>query len=350
MVSAMNIVATGARTPLGTKAGPSAAAVRAGIIAAEELPYFRDKLSNPIPAALDSGVEFGVMGPARLVQMARSALEEACLPLNNTVHAGRQIPVFLGLSEFRPGFSAQDSAAVLKGIREMEGLPVKIAEVSGFPQGHAAGFLALSAAIEKLQQGAFDMCLVGGVDSYYNPDTLEWLDANRQLAGADSRSSFVPGEGAGFCLLATDKVCAKLSEAPQARLHTVQTGQETKRIKTDEVCLGEGLSKTVEGAVATLPRGDRINQVICDVNGERYRGEEWGFVCLRLSHYFDDPTGYLSPADCWGDIGAASVPLFAMLACQAAQRGYGKGPRTLLWASSEGGLRGAAVLEARGKV
>lgn len=89
--------------------------------------------------------------------------------------------------------------------------------------------------------------------------------------------------------------------------------------------------------------------MICDINGERYRGEEWGFVCLRLSQYFDDPTAYDSPADCWGDMGAASGPLFIMLACQAIARGYAKGPRALLWTSSEGGLRGAAVIETLGK-
>ena len=35
-----------------------------------------------------------------------------------------------------------------------------------------------------------------------------------------------------------------------------------------------------------------------------------------------------------------------MLAHQAVARGYAKGPRTLLWASSEGGQRAAALLEA----
>ena len=43
-------------------------------------------------------------------------------------------------------------------------------------------------------------------------------------------------------------------------------------------------------------------------------------------------------------MGAASGPLFAMLACQAAARGYAKGKRTLLWSGSESGLRSAAVL------
>ena len=93
---------------------------------------------------------------------------------------------------------------------------------------------------------------------------------------------------------------------------------------------------------------ERINQIFCDINGERYRGEEWGFVCLRLSQYFDDPTAYLSPAECWGDMGAASGPLFAMLVCQAAARSISKGQRTMLWASSQRGLRGVAVLEPAG--
>src|SRR5581483_8957532 len=132
---------------------------------------------------------------------------------------------------------------------------------------------------------------------------------------------------------------------PLARVLSVTVGRETKLIKTSEICLGEGLTSTVREAVKDLrSRGQSINAVICDMNSERYRGEEWGFVCLRLPGCFDDPTGYLSPADCWGDVGAASGPLFLVLVCQAAARGYVKGPRTLLWASSESGLRGAAVI------
>jgi 3-oxoacyl-[acyl-carrier-protein] synthase-1 len=129
------------------------------------------------------------------------------------------------------------------------------------------------------------------------------------------------------------------------RLVAVAIGEESKRVKTAEVCLGHGLTSTVQDALHNLPPGEKISTVICDINGERYRSEEWAFVCLRLSQYFDDITDYLSPADCWGDMGAASTPLFAMLVGQAAVRGYAKGSRSMLWASSEGGLRGAAVVE-----
>jgi 3-oxoacyl-[acyl-carrier-protein] synthase-1 len=256
-----------------------------------------------------------------------------------------QLPVYLGLPELRPGFSEQDAQSVQLGLAQIEGLPVEVSEVNVFTQGHASGLSALETATDKIRHHMVEVCLVGGVDSYFQPDTMEWLDENRQLAGSISRSGFVPGEGAGFCLLMAESAWKRLGLSPLARVLAVATGNETKLIKTSDICLGEGLTATVQSAVDSLTfPAEMINDIICDINSERYRGEEWGFVCLRLSQYFDDVGAYRSPADCWGDMGAASAPLFAMLACQAAVRGYARGPRTLLWASSEGGLRGAVVL------
>ncbi len=340
------IVGIGSRTPLGLHSQSSAAALRAGISAMAEIPFLRDKLGQPMPAAIDAVLEPTMWGPDRLQALGASALLEACSPLHGITRKGVKIPMFLALPELRPGFSHEDAQAIEKGLGKDLGLPFALSPICMFPEGHAAGALALGTAVEELQRGGCEMALVGGLESYLQPETLEWLDANRQLAGADSRSSFVPGEAAGFCLLATDSACEALQSPPLARVCSASTGREDKVIKTDGICLGEGLTNTVRDAISGLPPGEKINAVICDVNGERYRGEEWGFVCLRLSRYFDDPTAYLSPADSWGDTGAASIPLYAMLACQAAQRGYSKGPRTLLWASSEHGLRGAVVIEA----
>ena len=133
--------------------------------------------------------------------------------------------------------------------------------------------------------------------------------------------------------------------AAQAHVLAACTGREANLIKTSDVCIGAGLVEVVGEALKShLPHTETIDTVICDINGERYRSEEWGFVCLRLGQHFADPTLYLSPSNIWGDMGAASGPLFAMLACQAAMRGYAAGPRTFLWASSEGGLRAAALL------
>ena len=139
--------------------------------------------------------------------------------------------------------------------------------------------------------------------------------------------------------------------APLATLNGVGLAQETLLRDSETGSFGRGMTEAVLGATAglRLPH-EAIDTLYSDINGERYRNEEWGFVCLRLSQYFDDPTAYRSPAECWGDMGAASGPLLAMLVCQAYERGYSQGPRAMLWASSEGGRRGAAVLAASGLI
>src|SRR5262245_36838322 len=350
MASSVFIGANGARTPLGLRAAPSAAALRAGISGMRERPLLVDRPWTLRPAAFDSKIETVLTGPDRLLALARSAFYEVCAPFRSSRPLRLRLPLYLGLPELRPGFSRPDGEAVRDGIVGLDELPIELLDVKVFTEGHSAGLLALATATEQIRQESLEMCLVGGVDSYFHPDTIQWLDRNRQLAGGDMRSAFVPGEGAGFCLVASGRALERLGITALARVVAVAIGKETRLIKTEDICLGEGLTKTVQIAVGSLATGETINEVICDINGERYRGEEWGFVCLRLSQHFDDPTNYLSPADCWGDMGAASTPLFAMLACQAGERGYAKGPRTMLWASSEGGLRGAAVLETLGKV
>ena len=106
----------------------------------------------------------------------------------------------IALPSPRPGFSQPDADLVRDGLARLEGLPTELADITVFAQGHSAGLAALAAAAEKLQNGASDACLIGGVDSYFHPDTLGWLDEHRQLAGGESRSGFVPGEGACFFL------------------------------------------------------------------------------------------------------------------------------------------------------
>lgn len=349
MTKPVYIVATEARTPFGLNAAQAAAAVRAGITALAEHPFMIDQIGNLMLGACDTELDPCIFGVERMLTMAETAIRETCLPLAEAYARRIQsppLPVFLGLPEFRPGFTETDAEALSNGLRGLRGLPIPLANVHVFPGGHSAGFAALDGASRAIQQGVCEICLVGGVESYFHPDTMEWLDKNRQLAGEVSRSGFIPGEGAAFCLVMGEDACTRLRLKPITRVKKVSLGTESKLIKTSEMCFGEGLSEAVEKAVAALNRpGERINQVICDMNGERYRGEEWGFVCLRLSQYFDDPTTYHSPAECWGDMGAASGPLFVMLACHAIRRGHTQGSRTMLWASSEGGQRGVAILE-----
>lgn len=341
------IIAHGARTPVGLQAVTSAAAVRAGIVGFREHPFLVDSANAPVVCAFDRLLDPRLMGARRLIALAEPALREALRPLARAPGAAPKVPLLLALPELRPGFSAADGELVRSGIVRLAELPVPLSEVEAIPAGHAAGLSGFERALDQLAGRTCDICLVGGVDSYLRPATIEWLDAHRQLASKATRSGFVPGEAAGFCLLANEHGGRQLGVRALARVRSVGVARETKLIKTSTVCVGEGLTAAVRAAGADLSLEERLDDIICDINGERYRSEEWGFVCLKGHPSLTNPSGYNCPAESWGDVGAASGPLFAVLACQAAARGYARGPRTLLWASSERGLRAAAVLDTR---
>ena len=158
--------------------------------------------------------------------------------------------------------------------------------------------------------------------------------------------AFIPGEGAGAFAIARESSIDRWGGESFALIRGVGVALETHTIKTEAVCVGEGLTKCVRTALTSLrPPGEIVDGIVCDINGERYRSEEWGFALIRLPEALADPTGYDAPASFWGDVGAASGPLFVVIAALAAKRGWAKGTRYLIWNSSEGGQRAAALLQ-----
>jgi 3-oxoacyl-[acyl-carrier-protein] synthase-1 len=153
----------------------------------------------------------------------------------------------------------------------------------------------------------------------------------------------IPGEAAGAIVLSGVSTFRGLQ--PLATVSRIGTAVETRLIKTDDEILGEGLSAAIAQVVSDrqLP-AEAVDAIFCDINGERYRTDEWGFAVLRLGRALR-ASGYDAPSDCWGDVGAATAALGCVLAAQSWVRGYAKGPRALIWAGSESGLRGAALLE-----
>ncbi|HYO59312.1 beta-ketoacyl synthase N-terminal-like domain-containing protein [Archangium sp.] len=342
MSSPVHIVAIGARTPVGLTAESAAAAVRARISRIAEHPFLVDLRGERVRVARDGLIDPGLFGVPRMLALARFALEEVIGKLGPRAPSTR-MALLVSLSELRPGWTERDIGAV-----EQE-LALPLGPMGWKPQvipgGHAAALEALRRGAELIGEGRADLCLVGGVESYLNPDTLLWLDTNRQLLRSGTRSAFHPGEGAGFLALAGERVRRQLGLRSLGIMLTVQVSRESKLIKTDKLSTGEGLTRAIQAATAELRgRGERVDDVYCDLNGERYRTEEWGFALLRTQEAFRDVSAARTAVSEWGDVGAASGALLSILALRAWARGYARGPTALVWASSEGGLRGAVLL------
>ena len=178
MTNQVHIVGVGVRTPLGLNAESSMAAVRAGITRVEEQPFFLDRQGEPVRMAVDPALDPLLMGVERFTEMAATALEEVCATLAEKASGLGNIPLFLGLPEERPGWTKHDMQLVLDQLARKT-FSVQLRPIALFPFGHAAGLLALEAACQKIHAGQQPACVIAGVDSYWNFETLEWLDQNR---------------------------------------------------------------------------------------------------------------------------------------------------------------------------
>lgn len=336
------VVATGARTPVGLRAPTSAAAVRAGICRHAFHPIMLDGAGDPLRFALDARLDPELHGSPRAEALALAALRECLEPL--AALGPVPLSLWVGFPEERPGWSRTDTDLVMRALTRELAARARLEGVMSMPRGHAAGLVALEHALRELDAGRTRACVVGGVDSYLHPATIDWLDESRRLATAANRSGFVPGEAAGFFVVTTDTTARAWRLPELATIRSVATAIEPHPLASGRVCTAKALTIAIAGASMGLhlPQ-EKIVTTYCDINGERHRSEEFLYVPLRLPAPFVDANRYETPADAWGDVGAASGPLYVGLAVASGQRSYARGRHVLAWTSSDGGTRAAVT-------
>ncbi len=344
------VVGVGARTAVGMTGPATAAAVRAGLAGFAQHPYAVDTAGRPMVVAFAPYLDIELGGAERLSELAAPSAEEAIAGLARASGGKPTVPIFMGLPPPRPGRAKDLRGVVDRVTAVVAAAGLRPGEGAAIEAGHAAGAMALQAAWEATRSGAAEFALAGGVDSYVEPETLEWLEANGQLhsAGPDNNAyGFIPGEAAAFILLGSAAAATRVDLSASLEILTTRSAKETRLIKTETVCLGEGLTALFRALAAELPRGAKIDHLYCDMNGEPYRADEFGFATIRAGGLFKDASAFTAPADCWGDVGAASGPLQLILAEAAARKGYAPGPLAGAFTSSESGERCGFVSRGR---
>ncbi|WP_093036544.1 beta-ketoacyl synthase N-terminal-like domain-containing protein [Ruegeria marina] len=340
MAESVVILSVGARTPLGFSLAASAAAVRAGISAIGDHPFMIDRFGQCMKVTRDIGLDPQANGVDREIELALSAARDALQALSD-VSDLPPVTLLLSTGESRPGKVDGHADAVYQAMAAQ----LRPAMGGAIAEGTCGGLMAIHHAAVALSESRAELCLAGGVDSYLVPETMEWLDESERLHSEGNIYGFCPGEGAAFCLMARAETAARLGLAPLVSVLASETGTEENRIGTETICLGEGLGMVLAKMRDNLPDPEHpVDRILCDMNGERYRGNEYGFAVLRSSGLFRDAAGFETPADCWGDLGAATGPACIGLVAEAHARGYAKGPLSLVWGSSDNGSRAAVMV------
>jgi 3-oxoacyl-[acyl-carrier-protein] synthase I len=343
-VSSLDVIATGARTPLGVNAVSTAAAVRAAVSSFAEFPFAMSN-GEPVVVSADTELDAKLEGRERLVPMIMSALDEATQALSQATAYRGTCYLLLTLPEARPGFSDEDAQWIKTTVTSHWRVPDWDVRAGVMGRGHAGTMQAIQRVVQEAARGIDGLFVIVGADSYHHTDTFIWLEQNRRFAQPTIRSGFIPGEGAACLVLASSRLRNEIGAEPLATLTGVGLGLERLLRDSETGSFGVGMIEAVRAATAglQLPR-EAIDTLYADINGERYRSEEWGFTAMKTYELWKS-LDYEAPASCWGDVGAAHGTLAAALAIQSYKRRYARGPRVLITAGSDSGLRGAMLLQ-----
>ena len=245
-------------------------------------------------------------------------------------------PLFLALPEQRCGRPFPALEPMLKDLSKQVDFPMDLLTSRIYTTGRAGGFNALSEACELLLTTPLETAIVGGIDSFDDAVLLKMLDAEKRITGSNTMDCFVPGEGAAFIVL-------KKVENPNPAIHQPGLGSEPGHYYSEEVCLGEGLSVAVGEAGQNANLAEPLQTIMCSLNGESIHGKEWGVSFTRNNNAFSTDFNVEHPADCYGDLGAATVPTLLGLSFIGLEKGYYHSP-LMVWAASDQQQRGAVVL------
>lgn len=340
------IIGIGASTPLGGSAASNAAAYRTAISGIAAHPVYLDSRGEFVYVSRDRRLPPTLQWGLRITALAVEAAREAVQVLTGLVGpSGADVDVVVAMPEPRPGVDVAVADTLAREIAAAIEPQARVSTVRFDWRGHASGLLGMSDAVHSIADGVAELMLLVGVDSYLCPETLEWLDANKQLKREGRRSGFPPGEGAAAVLLARRYDALRWGTPVLAEIVSGGVAREPHHIRSEDICIGEGLTAALRQALQPLgDSGAKVTDGYCDLNGERYRSEELMFSIVRVSPLFENAAAYATPADCFGDVGAASGVLFATLAIMAARRGCANGTLALVWAGSENGDRAAVLL------
>jgi 3-oxoacyl-[acyl-carrier-protein] synthase-1 len=186
----------------------------------------------------------------------------------------------------------------------------------------------------------FRHVIIAGVDSYLSAATLAAYQEQHRILADDNNDGFIPGE-AGSAIVVT-------SSGRGGGLSIIGMGfaREYATVLSGVPLRGDGLSKAISDALmeAGLAMRD-LDFRITDIGGEQYGFKEASLALSRTLHERKEVFEMWQPADCIGEVGAASLPCMLGIALAAARKGYAPARNVLCHLANDDGRRVALIVQ-----
>ena len=269
----------------------------------------------------------------RLLRLSAPAINQAI----ENYDSNEPLPIFLAGPEVLPEIKAVLSSNFIELLSIQTGIEFdrKLSRI--FSTGRAGGLEIIEMAFRYFEATGKEYVLVGGVDSYLGLHVLSTLNQQNRILGEGNGDGFIPGEASGFLLLMSESAKQKLPKKPILSLSRPSFSSEVGHYYSEEPYRGDGLASAVK-QLLSYNTINKISSVYTTMNGENYWAKEIGVALSRNSNAFKEEVNINHHGDCFGDIGAAFIPvLLAILTVKKTD------DVSMLTASSDGPLRGAIL-------
>jgi len=210
--------------------------------------------------------------------------------------------------------------------------------------GHVGVFSLMNEAIELLNHGDVEQCIIGGVDSYLLEERIAHLDLHWRVKSERNVDGFIPGEAAAMLLLERHSNGLSRGVKSKATIVSMGTGNEINSFHSQLTSTGVGLGDAIKTALSEAVQAKPIDAIYCDFNGESYFAHEWGLMRNRLAQVFNQAKTFNHPAECYGDVGAATGALLVVNAIESMNAPKENINTTLLATVNDDGLHRTLLL------
>jgi 3-oxoacyl-[acyl-carrier-protein] synthase I len=313
---------------------------------------FRAKITNPLETEfIDSngawimahqvGLDRPCSGLTKLVRMATLAIEDALQQYERD--QWHRLPLLLCVAEAdRPGRLDGLNDALMAQIQRVLGLSFAPGSAV-VPHGRVGVAVALAQARTLLDTSKVPGVLIVSADSLLSWPTLSHYERADRLLTEANANGFMPGEGAGALWVGRAQ-----ARSGQLVCTGIGFGREAAHIDSGEPLRADGLNQAIKASLEDA--GRQLHEMdfrVTDHSGEQYYFKEAALALARTLRQGKDTFDLWHPAECTGEIGAASGSAVIAAAREACLKGYAPGRHILSHWANDAGQRAAVTLEFR---
>jgi 3-oxoacyl-(acyl-carrier-protein) synthase len=373
-VTDLAVTGVGMVSALGRDVVTSCAASRAGILRSSQCDDFclNDPESGaPAPVTVQEvrSLTRGTSGVGRMLALLEGAFEDlvdrepglrdqtaelgVILVSGSGLHVGAWLDVARDEPDRAPAIDAdaeREMADARAGLIASTLMPRFLSRarlapaVSRLVSQDQAGFAtALAVASAWLDEGACQRCLIGGVDSYVEPRTLEALFDLGLLKTDSTPTGLLPSEAGCFVIVESARRRQTTSLRPVlGRIDAVcRYSSAAQRIKGHSA--DGGLARTAVRLFAHMAdQGRATGLIVANLDGSEFRAQEWGRLAAQVlvPHKLNDTPTWI-PARTFGELGAATGPVSIAMMVRAAARRYAPSSNAVVCVMNDDGTYGS---------